>query len=155
MSVTPAAPESPLARAAAAVPAPLDSIVALGAPLVAAGLALFLAAEQSHDGTQWFMAGAAVAIAASVAAAVLASGVIRAAVSGLAAGVAFFAGVIVLHHAPGAAMAALGAIAWLAALAETQRTSRRLAASVVAFLAALPVLLAWLACMVLVIGVEA
>lgn len=155
MSVTPTAPESPLARAAAAVPAPLDSIVALGAPLAAAGLALFLAVDQSHDGTQWFMAGAAVAIVASVGAAALARGVVRAAVLSLGAGVAFFAGVIVLHHAPGAAMAALGAMASLAALVETQRTSRQVAASVVAFLAALPVLLAWLACMVLVIGVEA
>lgn len=155
MSVTPAAPESPLARAAAAVPAPLYSVVALGAPLAAAALALFLAVGQSHDGTQWFMAGAAVAIAASIGAAAMTGGVIRAAALSLGAGMAFFAGVVVLHHAAGAAMAALGAIAWLAALVETQRTSRQAAVSVVAFLAALPVLLAWLACMVLVIGVEA
>ncbi len=123
---------NPLSRVALEAPAWLGPAISIGARVIGAALALYIAQDQSYDRTQVFAIGLAVVVALSLLPMPRGIGAFAPA---LAAGALFFGGATLAGETPAAGIAMLiaGAVATCGALIANRRAGAALAAGVAGF----------------------
>ncbi len=122
--------DNPLARTAQALPDGFAAAVSIGARLLGAVAAIYIAIDQSYDRTQLLAAGVAVISLASLAPI---GGRARGWLSGFGASVVFFAGALLWNLEAGMLMVAAGAVAAIGSLADDYRSGRPIADGISAF----------------------
>ena len=154
---TPSGASNPLSRIALEAPAALGPAISIGARVIGAALALYIAQGQSYDRTQMFAAGLAADALLSIVP--LPRGISPGRVFGggfvsaLGAGALFFGGAVLAGETPAAGITMLiaGAAAACGALMAGRRTEQTLAVALIGFFASLPALIAAVALIALAV----
>ena len=147
---TPSGASNPLSRIALEAPAALGPAISIGARVIGAALALYIAQDQSYDRTQAFAAGLVVIAALSIVPMPRGIGGFAPA---LAAGALFFGGAALARETPAAGVTILiaGATAACGALIANHRSGATPVAALIGFFAALPALIAAVALIALTV----
>ncbi len=147
---TPSGASNPLSRIALEAPGALGPAISIGARALGAALALYIAQDQSYDRTQVLAIGLAVAALLSI---VPLPGLIGGFAAAVAAGALFFGGASLAGETPAAGIVMLvaGAAAMCGALMAVRRAEQTLLAALIAFFAALPVLISAVALIALAV----